>query len=276
MVGVGLAVAHEDQHRATLPCAGRCPEGDAHVRVPAPIVPAVLRRSSSRSWFPGSGRSPSPAVPARRGAHRAAATARPTRCSSSHGFDGSAAGWRAMVAASCAPTATATPRSTPSTTTATRRTSTSRTRSPEAAALRARTGASTIDVVSHSMGAISSRYYIERLGGAAHVDAWVSLAGRQRGHGVGLRLLRARTVPRDGADVVGACRASTTTSDPRPHALRRRGGHRATTRSCPASTPNSPVRTTSRPLPRSLGDEDRSRRCSAQVERFLRPAVVRT
>ena len=51
----------------------------------------------------------------------------------------------------------------------------------EAAALRARTGASRIDVVSHSMGAISSRYYLERLGGAAHVDAWVSLAGVNEG-----------------------------------------------------------------------------------------------
>jgi triacylglycerol esterase/lipase EstA (alpha/beta hydrolase family) len=51
----------------------------------------------------------------------------------------------------------------------------------EAAALRARTGATRIDVVSHSMGAISSRYYLERLGGAARVDAWVSLAGVNEG-----------------------------------------------------------------------------------------------
>jgi triacylglycerol lipase len=48
-------------------------------------------------------------------------------------------------------------------------------------ALRARTGASHIDLVSHSMGAISSRYWVERLGGAAHVDAWVSLAGVNEG-----------------------------------------------------------------------------------------------
>ena len=31
------------------------------------------------------------------------------------------------------------------------------------------------------MGAISSRYWLERLGGAAHVDAWVSLAGVNEG-----------------------------------------------------------------------------------------------
>jgi triacylglycerol lipase len=51
----------------------------------------------------------------------------------------------------------------------------------EADALRARTGAARIDVVTHSMGAISSRYWMERLGGAAHVDAWVSLAGVNEG-----------------------------------------------------------------------------------------------
>ncbi len=51
----------------------------------------------------------------------------------------------------------------------------------DADALRARTGATRIDLVSHSMGAISSRYYLERLGGAAHVDAWVSLAGVNEG-----------------------------------------------------------------------------------------------
>ena len=31
------------------------------------------------------------------------------------------------------------------------------------------------------MGAISSRYWLERLGGAAYVDAWVSLAGVNEG-----------------------------------------------------------------------------------------------
>lgn len=51
----------------------------------------------------------------------------------------------------------------------------------EADALRARTGAARIDVVSHSMGAISSRYWVERLGGSARVDAWVSLAGVNAG-----------------------------------------------------------------------------------------------
>jgi triacylglycerol lipase len=71
----------------------------------------------------------------------------------------------------------------------------------EADALRARTGATRIDVVSHSMGAISSRYYLERLGGAAHVDAWVSLAGVNEG-----------TVWAYGCYVLAPCREMVPTS----------------------------------------------------------------
>lgn len=48
-------------------------------------------------------------------------------------------------------------------------------------ALRGRTGARKVDIVSHSMGAISSRYYVERLRGADVVDAWVSLGGVNEG-----------------------------------------------------------------------------------------------
>ena len=44
-----------------------------------------------------------------------------------------------------------------------------------------RTDARRVDVVSHSMGAISSRYYVERLDGADRVDAWVSLGGVNSG-----------------------------------------------------------------------------------------------
>src|SRR5262245_2891041 len=48
-------------------------------------------------------------------------------------------------------------------------------------ALLARTDARTVDIISHSMGSISARYYVERLGGHAKVDAFVSLAGANRG-----------------------------------------------------------------------------------------------
>ena len=43
------------------------------------------------------------------------------------------------------------------------------------------TGASRVDIVSHSMGALSTRYYIRYLDGARRVDAWVSLAGPSHG-----------------------------------------------------------------------------------------------
>ena len=51
----------------------------------------------------------------------------------------------------------------------------------EVDALRARTGAAKVDIVTHSMGGSNSRYYMKFLGGAAAVDDWVSLAGPNHG-----------------------------------------------------------------------------------------------
>jgi triacylglycerol lipase len=47
--------------------------------------------------------------------------------------------------------------------------------------IKAATGAAKVDVITHSMGGLSSRYYIKNLGGAANVDDWVSLAGPNHG-----------------------------------------------------------------------------------------------
>ena len=48
-------------------------------------------------------------------------------------------------------------------------------------AIIARTGAAKVDIIAHSAGAVSSRYYIKNLGGDSKVDAWVSLAGPNHG-----------------------------------------------------------------------------------------------
>ena len=43
------------------------------------------------------------------------------------------------------------------------------------------TGATKVDIITHSMGAISARYYMKNLGGSAKVDAMVSLGGTNHG-----------------------------------------------------------------------------------------------
>lgn len=45
----------------------------------------------------------------------------------------------------------------------------------------AATGATKVDLITHSMGGLSSRYYLKNLGGQAKVDDWVSLAGPNHG-----------------------------------------------------------------------------------------------
>ncbi|MFE7171373.1 esterase/lipase family protein [Streptomyces sp. NPDC057616] len=48
----------------------------------------------------------------------------------------------------------------------------------------ARTGASKVDIVSHSMGALGSRYFLKNLGGTSYVDDFVSVAGVNHGTSV--------------------------------------------------------------------------------------------
>jgi triacylglycerol esterase/lipase EstA (alpha/beta hydrolase family) len=47
--------------------------------------------------------------------------------------------------------------------------------------LKAATGAAKVDIVTHSMGGLSSRYYLRNLGGTANVDDWVSIGGPNHG-----------------------------------------------------------------------------------------------
>jgi len=44
-----------------------------------------------------------------------------------------------------------------------------------------KTGATKVDIIAHSMGSVSSRYYLKNLGGTDKIDAWVSLAGPNHG-----------------------------------------------------------------------------------------------
>lgn len=50
--------------------------------------------------------------------------------------------------------------------------------------VRAQTGAAKVDLVTHSMGGLSSRWYIKFGGGQAHVDDWVSIGGPNNGTNV--------------------------------------------------------------------------------------------
>lgn len=47
--------------------------------------------------------------------------------------------------------------------------------------VRSRTGAAKVDIVTHSMGGLSSRWYLKFLGGTAAVDDWVSIGGPNHG-----------------------------------------------------------------------------------------------
>lgn len=98
-----------------------------------------------------------------------------------HGFNGSAANWTAMVAALEQAGWRADQIDAMSYDSSESNRQIAREIAGEVAALKARTGAARVDVVSHSMGAISTRWFIERLGGAASVDQWASLAGVNRG-----------------------------------------------------------------------------------------------
>jgi triacylglycerol lipase len=118
-----------------------------------------------------------------------------------HGFRGSSRGWIALVQALRADGYRASEIDAIDYDSDASNVDTAREIARAADTLMARTGADHVDVVSHSMGAISTRYWLERLGGAARVDAWVSLAGVNEG-----------TVWAYGCYVLVACREMVPTS----------------------------------------------------------------
>ncbi|MEY9212509.1 triacylglycerol lipase [Thermobifida halotolerans] len=66
----------------------------------------------------------------------------------------------------------------------------------------AETGADRADIVAHSMGSLSSRWYVRFLGGQDRVDNWISLGGPNRGSVVELPCVR--TSPACAEVVVGS------------------------------------------------------------------------
>ncbi|WP_431964704.1 esterase/lipase family protein [Nocardia sp. bgisy134] len=48
-------------------------------------------------------------------------------------------------------------------------------------ALRAKTGAAKVDIITHSMGGLNSRWYLKNLDGLGFVDDWVSIGGPNHG-----------------------------------------------------------------------------------------------
>lgn len=66
----------------------------------------------------------------------------------------------------------------------------------------AETGADKVDIVAHSMGSLSSRWYVKFLGGQDVVDHWVSIGGPNQGSRVELPCVR--TSPACAEVVVGS------------------------------------------------------------------------
>jgi triacylglycerol lipase len=47
--------------------------------------------------------------------------------------------------------------------------------------IKTKTGAAKVDLITHSMGGLSTRYYIKNLGGESTIETWVSLGGPNHG-----------------------------------------------------------------------------------------------
>ncbi len=98
-----------------------------------------------------------------------------------HGYDSSGATWDTMVSRFLADGYTADELFAISYDTGQSNVTTAGELATIVADIQAQTGWATIDVISHSMGGLSSRHYLRNLTGTAEVDEWVSLGGPNHG-----------------------------------------------------------------------------------------------
>jgi triacylglycerol esterase/lipase EstA (alpha/beta hydrolase family) len=98
-----------------------------------------------------------------------------------HGWNSSASTWNTVVGRFAADGWTSAELNTWSYNTAQSNATTAQQLATKVSSVLAATGAARLDLVSHSMGGLSTRYYVKNLGGGAKVDEFVSLAGPNHG-----------------------------------------------------------------------------------------------
>jgi triacylglycerol lipase len=100
-----------------------------------------------------------------------------------HGWNSSASTWNTMVGRFAADGWTSAELNTWSYNTAQSNATTASQLATKVNSVLAATGAARLDLVSHSMGGLSTRYYVKNLSGGPKVDEFVSLAGPNHGTG---------------------------------------------------------------------------------------------
>jgi triacylglycerol lipase len=100
-----------------------------------------------------------------------------------HGWNSSASTWNAVVGRFAADGWTSAELNTWSYNTAQSNATTAQQLATKVNSVLAATGAARLDLISHSMGGLSTRYYVKNLGGGPKVDEFVSLAGPNHGTG---------------------------------------------------------------------------------------------
>jgi triacylglycerol lipase len=100
-----------------------------------------------------------------------------------HGWNSSASTWNTVVGRFAADGWTSAELNTWSYNTAQSNATTAQQLATKVNSVLAATGAARLDLISHSMGGLSTRYYVKNLGGGPKVDEFVSLAGPNHGTG---------------------------------------------------------------------------------------------